>query len=81
MPAKRDYNANHSQAGERALPCGRGVCLPAAAPAAGRTPFPRGRAAREKTNLEGRNMSRIYTSADQLVGRTPLLELTHLEQL
>ncbi len=26
-------------------------------------------------------MSRIYTSADQLVGRTPLLELTHLEQL
>lgn len=26
-------------------------------------------------------MSRIYTSADQLVGRTPLLELTHLERL
>ena len=26
-------------------------------------------------------MSRIYTSADQLVGRTPLLELTRLEQL
>ena len=26
-------------------------------------------------------MSRIYTSADQLVGRTPLLELTHSEQL
>lgn len=25
-------------------------------------------------------MSRIYTSADQLVGRTPLLELKHLEQ-
>ena len=25
-------------------------------------------------------MSRIYTSADQLIGRTPLLELTHLEQ-
>ena len=25
-------------------------------------------------------MSNIYTSADQLVGRTPLLELTHLEQ-
>lgn len=25
-------------------------------------------------------MARIYTSADQLIGRTPLLELTHLEQ-
>ena len=25
-------------------------------------------------------MSRIYTSADQLIGRTPLLELTHIEQ-
>lgn len=25
-------------------------------------------------------MSRIYTSVDQLIGRTPLLELTHLEQ-
>ena len=25
-------------------------------------------------------MSRIYTSADQLIGKTPLLELTHLEQ-
>ena len=25
-------------------------------------------------------MSHIYTSADQLIGRTPLLELTHLEQ-
>ena len=25
-------------------------------------------------------MSKIYTSADQLVGRTPLLELTHIEQ-
>ena len=25
-------------------------------------------------------MARIYTSADQLVGRTPLLELTHLEK-
>ena len=23
-------------------------------------------------------MSRIYTSADQLIGRTPLLELTHI---
>ncbi|MDO5144603.1 MAG: cysteine synthase A [bacterium] len=26
-------------------------------------------------------MSRIYTSADQLIGHTPLLELTHLEKL
>ena len=25
-------------------------------------------------------MSRIYTSADQLIGNTPLLELTHLER-
>ena len=25
-------------------------------------------------------MSRIYTAADQLIGRTPLLELTHIEQ-
>ena len=25
-------------------------------------------------------MSRIYTSADQLIGKTPLLELTHLEK-
>jgi len=25
-------------------------------------------------------MSRIYTSADQLIGKTPLLELTHLEE-
>ena len=25
-------------------------------------------------------MSNVYTSADQLIGRTPLLELTHLEQ-
>ena len=25
-------------------------------------------------------MGRIYTSADQLIGRTPLLELTHLEK-
>ena len=25
-------------------------------------------------------MSRIYTSADQLIGKTPLLELTHIEQ-
>ena len=25
-------------------------------------------------------MSRIYTSADQLIGRTPLLELTHVEE-
>ena len=25
-------------------------------------------------------MSEIYTSADQLIGRTPLLELTHIEK-
>lgn len=25
-------------------------------------------------------MSHIYTSADQLIGNTPLLELTHIEQ-
>ena len=25
-------------------------------------------------------MSRIYTSADQLIGGTPLLELTHIEK-
>ena len=25
-------------------------------------------------------MSKIYTSADQLVGKTPLLELVHIEQ-
>ena len=25
-------------------------------------------------------MSNIYTSADQLIGNTPLLELTHIEQ-
>ena len=25
-------------------------------------------------------MSKIYTSADQLIGNTPLLELTHIEQ-
>ena len=25
-------------------------------------------------------MSKIYTSADQLIGRTPLLELTNIEQ-
>ena len=24
-------------------------------------------------------MSKVYTSADQLIGHTPLLELTHLE--
>ena len=28
----------------------------------------------------GINMSRIYTSADQLIGGTPLLELTHIEE-
>lgn len=26
-------------------------------------------------------MSKIYTSADQLIGKTPLLELTHLEKI
>ena len=25
-------------------------------------------------------MSKIYTSADQLIGQTPLLELTHIEK-
>ena len=25
-------------------------------------------------------MSRIYTSADQLIGKTPHLELTHIEK-
>ena len=25
-------------------------------------------------------MSAIYTSADQLIGKTPLLELTHVEK-
>lgn len=25
-------------------------------------------------------MSRIFTSADQLIGKTPLLELTHIEK-
>jgi len=29
---------------------------------------------------EGHNMSNIYTSADQLIGKTPLLELTHIEK-
>jgi len=29
---------------------------------------------------ENQNMSRIYTSADQLIGRTPLLELAHIEK-
>ena len=26
------------------------------------------------------NMSKIYTSADQLIGKTPLMELTHIEK-
>ena len=26
-------------------------------------------------------MSKIYTSADQLIGKTPLLELSHIENL
>ena len=25
-------------------------------------------------------MSHVYTSADQLIGKTPLLELVHIEQ-
>ena len=25
-------------------------------------------------------MSKIYTSADQLIGKTPLLELSHIEK-
>ena len=25
-------------------------------------------------------MSKVYTSADQLIGHTPLLELTHIEK-
>ena len=25
-------------------------------------------------------MSNVYTSADQLIGKTPLLELTHIEK-
>lgn len=25
-------------------------------------------------------MSRVYTSAEQLIGKTPLLELTHIEK-
>jgi cysteine synthase A len=29
--------------------------------------------------MEETTMSKIYTSADQLIGRTPLLELTHIE--
>jgi cysteine synthase A len=30
--------------------------------------------------LEAIKMSKIYTSADQLIGKTPLLELTHIEK-
>ena len=26
-------------------------------------------------------MSKIYTSADQLIGKTPLLELVHIEEI
>ena len=28
--------------------------------------------------MEETTMSKIYTSADQLIGHTPLLELTHI---
>ena len=35
----------------------------------------------EKTVVqEEKLMSKIYTSADQLIGKTPLLELVHIEQ-
>jgi len=35
----------------------------------------------QSLSVKGVNeMSRIYTSADQLIGKTPLLELTHMEQ-
>ena len=30
--------------------------------------------------MEDSIMANIYTSADQLVGKTPLLELTHIEK-
>jgi cysteine synthase A len=32
------------------------------------------------SNEGGKTMSRIYTSADQLIGGTPLLELSHIEE-
>jgi cysteine synthase A len=31
-------------------------------------------------NKGEQNMSKIYTSADQLIGKTPLMELTHIEE-
>ena len=33
-----------------------------------------------KLSKGGSHMSRIYTSADQLIGKTPLLELCHTEE-
>ena len=33
-----------------------------------------------KQNKEASDMANIYTSADQLIGKTPLLELTRLEK-
>ena len=33
----------------------------------------------EQRRKEGLRMSKIYTSADQLIGGTPLLELSHIE--
>ena len=30
--------------------------------------------------MEEHLMSKIFTSADQLIGKTPLLELTHIEK-
>jgi len=42
-------------------------------------------ARRKRINIdkrkEGRIMANIYTSADQLIGKTPLLELTHIENI
>ena len=37
-------------------------------------------ASHTKTEKEDTKMKKIYTSADQLIGRTPLLELTHIEK-
>lgn len=33
-----------------------------------------------KKNRKGNNMSKIYKSADELIGHTPLLELSHIEK-
>ena len=34
----------------------------------------------QRPQREDTSMSKIYTSADQLIGHTPLLELTHIEK-